>query len=107
MRKALVLFNDTKVGILEEQSPNSYVFSYDSEYLNDNSKPSISATLPKSKKVFTADQLFPFFVNMLSEGSNKDIQLRALGISENDLFGRLLATSNMDTIGAVSVREIK
>lgn len=107
MRKAEILYNGTKAGELSENSRNEYVFSYDDMYFADRNQPAISLTLPKSNKVYKSERLFPFFANMLSEGKNKDVQIRALGISSNDLFGRLLATSKMDVIGAISVKEIK
>jgi serine/threonine-protein kinase HipA len=44
---------------------------------------------------------------MLSEGVNRQLQSRYLKIDEKDYFGLLLATATTDTIGAITVSEIK
>jgi HipA-like protein len=41
---------------------------------------------------------------MLSEGANKALQCRHLRIDENDSFGLLLATTQWETIGAITVK---
>ncbi|WP_245970282.1 HipA N-terminal domain-containing protein [Pseudochryseolinea flava] len=51
--------------------------------------------------------MFPFFFNMLSEGSNKELQCRLLRIDETDHFALLLAIANFDTIGAVTVKPLQ
>ena len=106
IRQAEVYWNLKLVGILSEQEDKTYQFEYDSEYLINASNPSVSLTMPKNNKTYKSEFLFPFFFNMLAEGVNKKVQLRHLQISENDHFGLLLATSSIDTIGAVSVKEI-
>ena len=53
-----------------------------------------------------SNHLFPYFFNMLSEGENRQIQSRMLHIDEDDDFGILLATAQMDTLGAVTVKPI-
>lgn len=106
-RKAEVYRNSLLVGILSEENDLTYKFEYDQEYLNINKNPAVSLTMPRSKKIYTSKYLFPFFFNMLSEGVNRRVQLRQFQISENDHFGLLLATSSTDTIGAISLKEIK
>ena len=56
--------------------------------------------------VYLSNHLFPYFFNMLSEGENRQIQSRMLHIDEDDDFGILLATAQMDTLGAVTVKPI-
>jgi len=107
MRKAEIYRNGDLAGILTETDRRTYEFRYTSEYRNDNSKPAISLTLPKDKPVFISDCLFPFFFNMLSEGTNRSIQSRQLRIDENDYFGLLLATAQFDTIGAITVKPVQ
>jgi serine/threonine-protein kinase HipA len=107
MRKAEVYRNGVLAGILTETDNSTYVFKYNEAYFNDNAKPGISLTLPKKQLEFTSDHLFPFFYNMLSEGTNREVQSKQLKIDENDFFGLLLATAQFDTIGAITVKQVK
>ena len=106
MRRAEVYRNGVLAGILTESDNRTFEFRYDYSYFNDNTKPGISLTLPKKQTVFTADRLFPFFYNMLSEGSNRSVQLRQLKIDKKDFFGLLMATAQYDTIGAITIKRI-
>jgi HipA-like protein len=94
-------------GVLTKTNKGEYVFTYDTMYFNDKTKPGISLTLPKKQLEYTSKHLFPFFFNMLSEGANRLVQLKQLKIDENDFFGLLLATAQYDTIGAITIKEIK
>lgn len=105
MRSAEIYRNNTRAGILAE-TDNGYTFTYDPEYYNDISKPAISLTIPKTELSYTSNYLFPFFFNMLSEGTNRALQSKQLKIDENDFFGLLLATAQFDTIGAITVKPI-
>ncbi len=98
--------NGVLAGILSEENRKSYIFKYDERYFNDTTKPAISLTLPKSKKEYTSQYLFPFFFNMLSEGENRKLQSIQLKIDEEDNFGLLMATAQYDTIGAITVKPI-
>ena len=93
-------------GILIEENRNQYVFKYDDFYFTDITKPAISLTLPKTKKEYRSEFLFPFFSNMLSEGVNRKLQSSLLHIDEEDGFGLLMSTAQNDTIGAVIVKPI-
>ncbi|KAF0238332.1 MAG: serine/threonine-protein kinase [Prolixibacteraceae bacterium] len=106
MRSAEIYRNGVLVGKLTESNNRTYEFKYDSGYFTDNSKPAISLTLPKNQPVHNCEYLFPFFYNMLSEGTNRTVQQRQLKIDENDFFGLLLATAQYDTIGAVTIKPI-
>lgn len=106
MRAAEVYANDVLAGTLSETDDGKYIFKYDDAYLLDSSNRAISLSLPKRKEAFVADELFPFFFNMLSEGANKALQCMTLKIDENDAFGLLLATANNDTIGAITVKKL-
>ena len=98
--------NGVLAGILSEENRKSYIFRYDERYFNDTTKPAISLTLPKSKKEYRSQYLFPFFFNMLSEGENRKLQNIQLKIDEEDNFGLLMATAQYDTIGAITVKPI-
>lgn len=104
MRKAYVFYKGEPAGLLKKNYEGIYEFEYFDDWVSNESNPSISLTLPKSKRKFKADYLFPFFFNMLSEGINKEVQCKYLKIDENDYFGLLLATASNDTIGAVTVK---
>ncbi len=106
MRTAEVYQNGKLAGLLNEDDRRNYTFVYDDEYFTDGSAPAISLTLPKSQKEFSSEILFPFFFNMLSEGVNRKLQSRTLQIDEKDHFGLLLATANIDTIGAITIKQI-
>lgn len=107
MRQLAVHLNDRLAGILTEQRPGEgYSFSYDSNYLL-HGGPAVSVTLPKRKDSYESEKLFPFFINMLPEGSNRKIICRALRIDEEDFFGMLAAMADKDFIGAVCIKTIK
>lgn len=106
MRELAVYFNDVEAGLLTEFSPGAgYSFQYKEEYLN-SALPPISVTLPKQKSPYNSEHLFPFFSNMLPEGTNRRAICRAQKIDENDFFGLLVAMADKDFIGAVNVRRI-
>lgn len=106
MRQAIVYSNGIAAGLLTETDGGRYIFKYDDSYLADSSRRAISLSLPKRSEPYESDELFPFFYNMLSEGSNKTLQCMTQKIDENDAFGLLMATAGYDTIGAVTVRKI-
>ena len=107
MRSLEIYRNGILAGILTEENRKSYVFRYDSSYLNDTSKPAISLTFPKTQQEYKSKFLFPVFFNMLSEGVNKKLQSIQLKIDEEDSFGLLAATAQYDTIGAITVKLIQ
>ena len=106
MRKANIYYNGILTGELTEISRKEYLFKYDDNYFMDTSKPAISLNLPKTRQEYRSAHLFPFFFNMLSEGSNRATQSRLLRIDEKDHFGILLATAQHDVIGAVTVKPV-
>lgn len=106
MRQAQVFSNGVLVGLLKETYSGEYIFNYDDSFLLDEKQTAISLSFPKSQREFSSPALFPFFYNMLSEGTNKTIQCQSLKIDENDAFGLLLATAHTDTIGAITVKKI-
>jgi serine/threonine-protein kinase HipA len=104
--KAKVYFKQKFAGILEK-NVSGYIFRYDETYLSDSSSKSISLSLPKSKTEFHSKYLFPFFHGLLTEGFATKIQSGKLKIDEKDYFTRLIKTATSDTIGCVTVEEIK
>jgi len=107
MRAMEVYRDGIFAGLLIEENRHQFIFRYDDNYFNDTGKPSISLTLPKTRKEYRSDLLFPFFFNMLSEGVNRKLQSAQLRIDEEDGFGLLMATAQNDTVGAVTVKPLQ
>ncbi len=106
MRTAKILFKDNEAGVLTQYDDGSFSFCYTDSWMGDNSKPEISLTLPKIKQEFRSEFLFPFFYNMLPEGTNKQVVCRLNKIDQTDYFGLLMTTAKNDSIGAVRVVKI-
>lgn len=102
-RKAVVIFGGEKAGVIEEIK-NGYRFIYEDEFIKKNK--SISISLPSTQKIYESSELPPFFLGLLPEGWYLEIVSKKLKIDKQDAFGLLLATCK-DTIGAVSVEELK
>jgi len=107
MRKAEVYRKGVLAGVLIEENRNSYIFRYDDAYFNDNSKAAFSLTLPKTQQEYRSEFLFPFFGNMVAEGTNLAIQSRYLKIDERDILGLLGATAIDDSIGTVTIKVLE
>ena len=100
MRQCKVFVHDVEAGILLETDSREYVFTYHDGYQGEP----VCLAMPITRKSYSSDHLFPFFFNMLSEGSNRQVQSMLHHIDENDDFGIMLATAQHDTIGAVTVK---
>ncbi len=106
MRQAIILYKDEEAGILIQHNDGSFTFRYNNTWITDNKKPSISLTLPKTKQEYHSKFIFPFFYNMLPEGSNKQVVCKHNRIDKSDYFGLLMTTAKNDSIGAVRVGKI-
>ena len=107
MRQLEVYVNDVKAGMLTEMNPGKgYTFAYDETYVASD-LPSVSLSLPKRTEAYEAENLFPFFTNLLPEGANRKVVCREKRIDENDFFGMLMATVGTDMIGSVNFREVE
>lgn len=107
MRKAIVLYKMEPSAELYQLDDGTFVFRYLDTWFNDERKPAISLTLPKKQQEYKSASFFPFFFNMLPEGSNKQSVCFLNRIDENDAFGLLLVTATSDTIGAVTIKKIE
>ncbi len=106
MRQLDVYFNDTKAGVLTEYAPGKgYSFVYEEAYLLSD-LPSISVNLIKRREAYESESLFPFFTNMLPEGTNRQVICRSHKIDDQDFFGLLSVMAGKDFIGAVNIRNI-
>ena len=103
MRQATILYKNMEAGELIQHDNGSFTFRYNDSWMNDDSKPYISLTFSKQQQEYHSKYLFPFFYNMLPEGSNKQIVCKLNRIDTSDYFGLLLTTAKNDNIGAVRV----
>lgn len=87
-----------------EETGNGYRFTYAPDFIQ--KKIPVSLSLPVRSTPYESDRLFPFFLGLLPEGWYLDVVAAKLKIEKKDSFGVLLATCK-DTIGAVSIEEIK
>ena len=103
-RKGQVFYNNHLAGYISE-TKEGYIFEYNKEFLKKNTP--ISVSLPLREEPFKSEELFSFFKGLLPEGWYLDIVTATQKIDREDSFGLLLCTTNLDTIGAVTVRKIK
>jgi HipA-like protein len=103
MRTAKILFKGEEAGVLRQHGDGEFEFQYHERWVIDDKKPAISLTLPKSLEAYHSTFLFPFFYNMLPEGTNTPVVCQLNRIDQQDYFGLLLNTAMYDTIGAVTV----
>jgi serine/threonine-protein kinase HipA len=103
IRRARVFYNEDLAGYISE-TKDGYIFQYNKEFLKKNTP--VSASLPIREEPYESKQLFHFFRGLLPEGWYLDIVTATQKVDREDLFGLLLCTTNVDTIGAVTVRRI-
>ena len=87
---------------MQEDDGGNYRFTYNVGY----SGVPVCLSMPVRETPYLSEHLFPYFFNMLSEGENRQLQSRVLHIDEEDDFGILMATAQIDTLGAVTVKPI-
>lgn len=107
MRQAEIFYKKAVSGLLTQLDNGSFIFRYHDQWFESKDKSAISLTLPKDQQEYKSEYLFPFFYNMLPEGSNKQNICFELRIDPKDHFGLLLTTAKHDTIGAIQVKEIE
>ena len=106
MRQATIFYKGEEAGILEQHDEGSFTFRYLEAWLANPANPSISLTLDRNQREYHAEYLFPFFYNMLPEGTNRQSVCKANRLDPDDYFGILMATAQFDTVGAVTVKKI-
>ncbi|MEI7421880.1 MAG: HipA N-terminal domain-containing protein [Prolixibacteraceae bacterium] len=107
MRKAKILYKEEEAGELVQQDDGTFIFRYHDSWMVDYNKMGISLTLPKTRQEYHSEYLFPFFFNMLPEGSNKQVVCKHMRIDSDDYFGLLMTTAKTDNIGAIRVIKIE
>lgn len=105
MRQAKVFFRNEEAGVLIQHDNGTFTFRYHDVWFLNSAKCAISPTLPKKTQEHHANNLFPFFYNMLPEGENKLALCNYHRLDKNDHFGLLMIIAKNDTIGAVTVKK--
>ncbi len=107
MRMARILYKDKEAGILMQHDDGTFTFRYHASWMEDKNNPGISLSFPTNEQEYHSNYLFPFFYNMLPEGSNKQVVCKHNRIDQNDYFGLLMTTAKNDSIGAVRVVKVE
>lgn len=102
LKQAKVYYKDELAGVLKK-TERGYIFQYDKDFIKKNI--SISVSLPVQEEPFESEKLFSFFRGLLPEGWYLNIVSTTQHVDSKDLFGILLSTTSVDTIGAVTVRK--
>ncbi len=106
MRQCKVYIDRKYAGeMTETDNPREYIFKYDADYLQSETEP-VCLAMPLREEEYRSPYLFPYFANLLSEGSNRELQSSYLHIDKEDDFGILLETAQFDTVGIVTVMPI-
>lgn len=106
MQHGEVYRNGLYVGLIVRDDSNIYSFQYSKEYLEHVTAQAISVTFPLQVEPFISNDLFAFFYQFLAEGSLKELQCKELRIDIDDDFSRLLKTTQEDTIGSITIKEV-
>ncbi|OFY47999.1 MAG: hypothetical protein A2W85_11195 [Bacteroidetes bacterium GWF2_41_31] len=86
---------------------NGYHFEYEDDFISNENTFPISVNMPKSQKRVDSEKLFSNFQSMLSEGYNRELQCKALGIDLSDDWSLLMYTCEKDTIGAITLKRME
>ena len=90
MTRALDIWRDTKlVGQLTQDQHGELGFAYADEWLERESAPALSVSLPKRAEPYSRRECRPFFGGLLPEEGQRDAAARALGVSPQNDFALL------------------
>jgi len=103
-RRGHVFYKNELAGYISE-TDNGYIFQYDHDFLKKGI--AISISLPLREMPYYEKNLFPFFRGLLPEGWYLQIVSMTQKVDDKDQFGLLLANTNTDTIGAVTVVKVE
>ncbi len=104
--KLSVVYKGKHTAGLLWRDESGYHFVYDDKFISNENTFPISVNMPKSQKRYNSNSLFANFQSMLSEGYNRELQCKALGIDTNDDWSLLMYTCEKDTIGAITIKKI-
>ncbi len=101
-RTLSVWWDERRVGDLSIDPQGDLGFVYDQAWLDDESRPPISQSLPKREAPFNRRESRPFFAGLLPEEAQRDAAAQSLGISMANDF-RLLGALGGDVAGALAL----
>lgn len=101
-RSLTVWWAGTTVGRLALDPHRAMRFTYDGGWIEDESAPPISFSLPRRPESFSARLCLPFFEGLLPEGAQRDAVAVALGVSPTNTF-RILAGLGAELAGALTL----
>ena len=104
MENANVYVQGRFAGVLSREAADRYTFRYDPDYARAHPDEPVCRRMPVREETYVSTSLFPFFSNLLSEGSNRAFQEKYHRLTPGDDFALLLKIAGYDTIGAVTVR---
>ncbi len=84
-----VFLRDQKIGELQQDDAANLSFSYDVDYLTQESNQAISVSMPLSDANFGTAIAKPYFAGLLPDESARKRLAAALGISDTNAFGML------------------
>jgi serine/threonine-protein kinase HipA len=107
MRRAAVYMGNNLAGILEERG-DGFTFTYTQEYRTQQYPDAIpiSKTMPVREAPYFQGKLFPFFDNLIPDGTLLATTMKVWRLKKSDRMGLLLACCE-DCCGAVSIMRLK
>ena len=102
MRVLDIWWDERRVGQLTQDQHGELGFAYAGEWIDNNSAPALSASLPKRAEPFSRRECRPFFGGLLPEEGQRDAAAQALGISRANDFA-LLDRLGGDVAGALQL----
>ncbi len=103
MRSAMIYVGEQPAAMLHQHDDGSFELDYLEAYSQRTGASAISLTLPLQAQPYRSEHLFPFFFNLLPEGTNRRALCQLHRIEPDDYFSMLLEVAGTDTIGAVRV----
>lgn len=90
------------VGDMVGNNYTDAIFSYDDDYLNNNSSRAISLSLPLKEKAFDSNRTKNFFDGLLPEGFIRRSVAEELGLDIND-YTSILSKLGKECLGAIKI----
>jgi len=90
------------VGQLTQNQHGELGFVYTTDWLGDEAKPALSASLPKRAEPYSRRECRPFFGGLLPEEGQRDVAAQVLGVSRSNDFA-LLERLGGDVAGALQL----
>ena len=102
MRVLDIWWDGRRVGQLTQDQHGELGFAYAGDWIDTNSAPALSASLPKRTESFSRRECRPFFGGLLPEEGQRDAAAQALGVSWANDFA-LLDRLGGDVAGALQL----